>query len=533
MYKKFLHLASGMMAALVLLQGCQTQESAVKDSDVLRSEKIAKNSSNEIIKDTSSETNVTNHTSNIKYETNGISTPHQVFPNKYTNVEGILTFRGNNMRDSPTYGYSEINNEALEKIWSFNTGRNEDWGGGAGWTGQPAIVHWDDEIRQLMNIHEEFKEKDLVEVIQASLDGNIYFFDLDSGKQTREPIVNGNPIKGSVSVDSRGYPLLYVGEGIPEKETIGFNLYSLIDHSILFHGSGLDPFAYRGWGASDGSALFNRDYDTLILGGENGLIYNYKLNTTFDSEKGTIAVNPTVIKYRYAIDNNTGNPQQGIESSLVAYDDTVLFTDNGGSVQALNVNTMKPKWALAQTDDTDSTPVLEISDGTPYLYTGTEVDNIGHDGNSKIRKIHGITGEILWEREYPAFYHKEVNGGILATPVVGKHGISNLIIFTIARVGHMESGLMVALDKESGEEIWKWKMPYYSWSSPIDVYTDHGKGYLLQGDAKGTMHLLNAMDGSVITTLELGANIESSPAVYKNIMVVPTRGGQIQGIELK
>ena len=33
-------------------------------------------------------------------------------------------------------------------------------GGGAGWTGQPAIVKWPKELRESMNIYDEFKGKE-------------------------------------------------------------------------------------------------------------------------------------------------------------------------------------------------------------------------------------------------------------------------------------------------------------------------------------------------------------------------------------
>ena len=46
------------------------------------------------------------------------------------------------------------------------------------WTGQPLLVQWDDNVRNIMNINPEKKSKrDLVEVIYATLDGHIYFLD--------------------------------------------------------------------------------------------------------------------------------------------------------------------------------------------------------------------------------------------------------------------------------------------------------------------------------------------------------------------
>ena len=84
-----------------------------------------------------------------------------------------------------------------------------------------------------MNIDDKFKSKEnFTEVIYASLDGKVYFLDLETGEK-RSVINVGNPIKGSLSIDSRGIPMLYVGEGINESGVTGFNIYSLIDGSSL------------------------------------------------------------------------------------------------------------------------------------------------------------------------------------------------------------------------------------------------------------------------------------------------------------
>ena len=41
---------------------------------------------------------------------------------EYTNVDGIVTFRGNSFRDNPTYGYANMTNYKLNKLWSADTG---------------------------------------------------------------------------------------------------------------------------------------------------------------------------------------------------------------------------------------------------------------------------------------------------------------------------------------------------------------------------------------------------------------------------
>ena len=165
-----------------------------------------------------------------------------LFTEKYTDLEGIVTFRGNNFRNTASYGISKISQKELNVKWKTSTSFSS-WGGGAGWTGQPSIIKWDEELKNSMNIDDKFKSKEnFTEVIYASLDGKVYFLDLETGEKSRSVINVGNPIKGSLSIDSRGIPMLYVGEGINESGVTGFNIYSLIDGSSLYEINGYDEF---------------------------------------------------------------------------------------------------------------------------------------------------------------------------------------------------------------------------------------------------------------------------------------------------
>ncbi|MDE5413182.1 outer membrane protein assembly factor BamB family protein [Alkalihalobacterium chitinilyticum] len=453
------------------------------------------------------------------------------FPETYSEIKGILTFRGNHLRDAPTFGNVSEGLSFLDISWNFQTSSSPNWGGGAGWTGQPVIIEWEDDVKQLMNLSQPFKEREeFVEVIQGSLDGHVYFLDLETGEPTRKPINVRNPIKGSVSVDPRGYPLLYVGHGIPQSGKIGFSIYSLIDGELLHFIPGIDPFAYREWGAFDSSAVVNRMTDTLYVGGENGLFYSLKLHTNFDRQNEKISIHPETIKLRYKVN---GNQYQGIENSLAIYRNLAFFADNGGSVLAMDLTKNKPVWALGRSDDTDATIILEIEEDVPYLYTGTEVDKQGHNGKAMLRKINGLSGEIVWQKDYPAFFFDGVNGGLLATPVMGKKDIEDLVIFTVARYKTMSGGVMVALDKQTGKEVWRWEMENYAWSSPVDVYSKSGTSYIVQADSVGNLHLLKGKTGELISTMNVGANIEASPAVFHDTLVVASRGGRIYGIKLK
>lgn len=458
---------------------------------------------------------------------------NNLFPLKYTDVDGILTFRGNNLRTSPSYGISNISLNKLNINWTFDTSFSS-WGGGAGWTGQPAIVKWPKDTREIMNIKDKFRRKEnFTEVIYASLDGNIYFLDLETGEQTRNPIRVGNPIKGSVSIDPRGIPLLYIGEGIPEKGSIGYNIFSLIDGSKLCFINGMDEDALRGWGAFDSSALINKEADTLIEPGENGLLYIVKLNTKFDIQNKSISINPEITKYRYQI---SSNDYQGIENSTAIYKNLLYFADNGGNIQCIDLLTLKPVWTYDGKDDTDASLVIEVDDGVPFIYSGNEVDKQGSKGYSYLKKINGLTGDKIWGKSYECMSiigNDPINGGLLGTPVIGKQNTKDIIILGLARYENMNNGLVVALNKKTGDEIWKKELPNYVWSSPVDFYDRNGKTYIIQCDSIGTMYLLDGRTGAELDKINLGSNIEASPSIFNDTAVVATRDGKIYGIKTK
>lgn len=454
--------------------------------------------------------------------------------NTYTKLEGVTTFRGNNLRNSPSYGISNISENTLKESWKLSTSFSK-WGGGSGWTGQPSIVKWPEEVKKTMNIKEEFKnKKDFTEVIYASLDGGIYFADLETGKPSRDKIVVGNPIKGSLSIDSRGIPFLYVGEGIPENGAVGFNIYSLIDGKKLYELEGNDRDSYRGWPAFDSSSLIYGEGDTVILGGENGVLYLIKLNTNYDKDNNTIKISPKFTKYRYKIPGGEG--ALGIENSVAVYRNLVYFADNNGDIQCVDLNTMTPFWVVRTGDDTDATITIDVEDNIPYLYTGTEVDHQGTVGLSRLRKINGLTGEEIWKREYKCesiIGADAVNGGLLATPVVGKNNIKDVVIFSLARYKGFSRGGTLALDKKTGEVKWETLFESYMWSSPVDFYDKDGKGYLIQCDSVGNMFLLDGETGKKLNSIKLNSNIEATPSIFNDKVVVATRGGTIYGIDIK
>jgi outer membrane protein assembly factor BamB len=456
-------------------------------------------------------------------------------PQYYNSVEGILSFRGNNYRNTSAYGLADVKEKKLEIVWDNFIGSIDTWTG-VGWTGQPALVKWPEETKAVMNIDPEKKaDKDLVEVIYATMDGNIYFLDLKDGKNTRPPINTGFPIKGSVAVDPRGYPLLYSGQGVNSNKGVyadfKFRIFSLIDQKQLYTISGNDPYQYRAWGAFDSCALIDGNTDTLIQAGENGIIYTAKLNTKYNPSEKTISIDPEFTNYRYKTPYGT----LGVENSPVGYKNLLYFTDNSGLLHCLDLNTMTPVWAHYVNDDSDATMVLEeLSENEVYIYTANEIDLQGPGGSSYMRKFNALTGEKIWEKSIRCYYDKDINGGALASPVLGEMNLSDYIYFNIARTSESPwGGILYCFDKKTGDVVWEKTLGYYCWSSPVAVYDFDQKGYLILCDSGGYMHLIDGKTGETLDKIALNANVEASPAVYENMVVVGTRGQQIFGVRIK
>ena len=64
-------------------------------------------------------------------------------------------------------------------------------------------------------------------------------------------------------------------------------------------------------------------------------------------------------------------------------------------------------------------------------------------------------------------------------------------------------------------------------------YDKDGNGYIIQGDSAGYLHLIDGKEGNIKSSVLLNGNIESSPAVFNNVLVVATRNGTIYGVKVK
>ena len=89
------------------------------------------------------------------------------------------------------------------------------------------------------------------------------------------------------------------------------------------------------------------------------------------------------------------------------------------------------------------------------------------------------------------------------------------------------------MSKTSGEILWETELDNYMWSSPVDFYDEEGNGYIIQCDSAGNMFLMDGITGRILDKVNLGSNIESSPAIFNNKVVVATRGGLVCSVKIK
>lgn len=425
-------------------------------------------------------------------------------PNSYANVRGITTADGNDYRDSRSFGGFEAGGGHLETLW-----RQERPSSAAV---QPIAVSWDADMRQMMNLYpDKASREDLVEILSCGADGTLSFTDLADGSATRDPISLGFTPGGALSLDPRGYPLLYIGGNA---ENACMNIYSLITGELLYkYGGEKDSFALldseRGFSCSP---LVSGDTDTLIWPGGNGILYTMNLNSDFDRAAGTVSLNPdTPVKYRYTATGgaDSASPASFSITGLSAWRNYAFITDTGGYIQCIDINTMQPVYVQKLGAGIVSSPLIEEAADGIYLYSGSKSAN----GNASVYKLKGLSGEIIWQRDLAC----GAEGGFLSTPVSGRGDLDGMI-FCMAAQADGDNAVLLALTSDTGEIKWEQKTGRPSVFSPAAAYTSSGTGYLLEAGGGGAM-LLAGNSGEVLGTLD-ALNGADCPAIVCNTVAV-------------
>ena len=448
----------------------------------------------------------------------------------YTGTPGIFAFRANARRNADMHGTVKGTPSEIVVDWTFDTdmdnrtsGSSRGWGGGSGWTGQPVYVEWPDSMIQRYkskgHLLDGFSGK---EIIVGSLAGRLYFIDFETGKASRQSVNVHNPIKGSISMDPSLNGNIYVGQGIPNERPFGSLVVNLDSHDVT-DTFGEDRNAPRQWGAYDSSAI--RAGQFLFRPGENGVLYKFTV------EPGKQKLHSTM---SYTVPS--GGP--GMEASMSVYRNYGYTADNHGYIVCTNLNTMKPVWVYNIGDDTDSSPLLEVEDGVPYIYTGSEVDRTS-TGKTRFVKLNALNGDVVWERELDAKRwnlsgtNRHFDGGFYATTLPGSGNCKDLIFNHLVKNERGQNGAFIAMDRKTGQVKYETPTKHYAWSSPVGFLNEKDEMYILGADCAGNMYIFNGADGKILATKQVGHNFESSPVVSGNSAVVGSRGSSIYRVSLK
>lgn len=483
---------------------------------------------------------------------------------------GVTTFRGNAFRQNAASGVVE-DPTGLSLLWTAEGGSlaaSSRTFYGFGWPGQPAIVKWSRDMRQVMNFSDERKDQSaLTEVIIAGQDGQIYFLDVKDGTETRDAIELGYPMRSTPSLHTLGVPVMTVGQysRFLKNKTgdIGLYYYNLFNQKKLRFVDGLDGKTdrqYNDVGAFDTSAIFDRNSNTLIALGTNGLLYTEKLNTEVlqaaDGGVGEFNFKDPAQVVLMSHTKGQDDAKAAVESSLAMYGSYAFYADLGGVLRCVDTTTMTTQWAVETGDAVKAAIALDLEEDTHtlWLYTATTL-NRAKKGEVTIRRYNAMTGELDWSLGAEVqkstgkkdSYGKDITAGAMASPVVGQHDLGDLVYFTLSSLtkkgnavvtgndAEALAGVVIALNKQTGEIVWTKDMEAYCYSSPVAVYDAQGKGWLIQACSNGTIYLMDGLSGVTVGTLQVNGTIEASPAVFGDILVVGTTGKKtsfIYGIKL-
>lgn len=425
-------------------------------------------------------------------------------------MQGLLTFRGNPTRTF--YGTGPVPSDPQIE-WQFPSegalcsvsivaGEASTWCG-TGWTGQPAV----------------FERDGSTWIAVGAYSRAVHFLDADSGERLLPDFATNDIIKGSVTVDPDGYPLVYTGSRDNFYRVVAIDRAEPTELWRL-SASAVSPTRWNNdW---DGAGLVIDDY--LFVGGENSQLHIVKLNRSYDDD-GLVTVEPELVFNAPGWDSEliaAVGSNVSIENSVAISGDTLYFANSGGLIQGWDIadlatgGTPQRVFRFWAGDDIDASIVI---DSAGMLYAGVEYER-GNERAAEVGQIIKLdptrpNDPLVWKVDE----RPKLDTGVWATPGLYR---DLLIVPT-------HTGKVLGIDTATGEELWTKQLVAPTWSSPVIV-----DDVWIQGDCGGTLYGFDVSDTAIeppeLWRVSLEGCIESTPAVWDGRIVVGTRGGRIYGI---
>lgn len=437
-------------------------------------------------------------------------------------VVGLTMFRGNPTRTF--YGSGPVPDTAPAIAWRFPGdpmcgqspvgSENKVWCG-AGWTGQPVV--WD-------------RPDGVTEVIFGAFDKQIHFLDAATGQRTRPDFDMGDIVKGSVTLDPDGFPLLYAGSRDPRFRIIGLD--------------GEEPHELWSLHAKSVEGIWNDDWDSnavvvddmMYVGGENSWWFAVKLNRGYDDD-GLVTVDPQVVfqmpAWTQELRDLLGR-QQSVENSTAVFGTRAYFANSAGRVVGLDVSHIEQGEApivldFWMGDDTDATITID-EEGFLYVAAQTDLSLRNNTAARRVRDVGQVVkldpdrpeDPIVWSVEIPAA--RGQNAGVWSTPA-----LAGDVLFVAGNPGDL-----IAIDTTSGTVLWSDYIGGNAWSSPVVA----GDTMVVATNCLTATPGLRAYDVSDTRAPTLlwdkplgGGCIEATPAVWNGQIFIGSRDGYFYALE--
>ncbi len=429
------------------------------------------------------------------------------------NVAGLLQFRGNASRTF--YGQGPVPQKP-RILWRFPdkamcsespVGKQQKTWCGTGWTGQPVI--WE-------------RPDGITEVIVGAYDQAVHFIDLHTGKRTRPDFKTDDIIKGTVTLDPDGDPLLYFGCRDNKLRVVA------LDREV--------PLELWHLNASFVPGIWNDDWDgnPLVLndilyeGGENGYLFAFRLHRDYDSQ-GLVKVQPELLLairgWTKELLRKVGDQNVSIESSVAAFENRLYFANSAGRVVGLDISKVHAGRAPIvfdywMGDDVDATIVI---DEQGMLYVAAEMERY-LPRSAKIGQLAKLDpyrkGDPLLWGLHTSMSISDLKGGIWSTPALGKK-----VLYVTTNAGEL-----LVVDRKNGQVLFRDGMVPHAWSSPVLIEDN-----LIVATCNGEIRNYSLRDPTQPVrqwtyTLPTKFCIESTPAVWKGHLVVGARDGFIYAL---